>query len=145
MTAARKRNGPLRRVVLSVITRDADGKVLMLRRAPECGGRWTFPGGRVEAKETLIDACRREVMEETGLMVDPVKEIGRRPSSDEDGQKLFYFACRVTDGVPRLQEPDKFVDLQWFSPEEVAEKAEGRLYKSVRSFFDRERQIPLTV
>lgn len=145
ITAARKGDRSKVRVVLSIITRDADGKVLMLRRAPGCGGRWIFPGGRVEPSETLSAACRREVFEETGLTVDPVKQIGRRTSPEESEENLFYFSCRVKDGVPSLREPDKFVDLQWFSPEEVAEKAEGRLYKRVRSFFDRERQIPLTV
>lgn len=43
---------------------------MLVRRAhaPE-QGRWAVPGGRVNAGETLVDAVRREVAEETGLYV----------------------------------------------------------------------------
>jgi ADP-ribose pyrophosphatase YjhB (NUDIX family) len=47
-----------------------EGALLLVQRgrAPEAG-RWTIPGGRVEAGETLAQAVERELLEETGLEV----------------------------------------------------------------------------
>jgi acetyl-CoA carboxylase carboxyl transferase subunit beta len=48
-----------------------DGNLLLIQRAHDPGaGRWAIPGGRVEPGETLAEAARREVLEETGLEVD---------------------------------------------------------------------------
>lgn len=48
-----------------------DGRLLVIERAHDPGaGRWSLPGGRVEAGEALADALAREVSEETGLAVD---------------------------------------------------------------------------
>lgn len=44
------------------------GEVLLVRRGGATfGGLWSFPGGHVEWGETIEDAARREVLEETGL------------------------------------------------------------------------------
>ncbi|MBI2170190.1 MAG: NUDIX domain-containing protein [Actinobacteria bacterium] len=46
------------------------GRLLLIRRAtPPAAGRWSLPGGRVQAGETLHEAVVREVAEETGLEV----------------------------------------------------------------------------
>ena len=51
--------------------------LLLVRRdrAPEAG-RWSLPGGRVEAGETLAEAVVREVAEETGLSVRCGRFVG---------------------------------------------------------------------
>ncbi|MDT8406419.1 MAG: NUDIX hydrolase [Methylococcales bacterium] len=44
------------------------GQVLLIERGkPPAEGLWSIPGGRLEAGESLIEACQREVKEETGL------------------------------------------------------------------------------
>ena len=53
------------------------GHLLMVQRATSPGiGRWSIPGGKVESGETLADALRREIAEETGLDVRVGQMIG---------------------------------------------------------------------
>lgn len=45
-------------------------QVLLIRRGqPPAQGLWSVPGGRQESGETLVEACAREILEETGLAV----------------------------------------------------------------------------
>lgn len=39
-------------------------------------GTWSYPGGRVEIDETVEDAARREVLEESGLIVGKLELLG---------------------------------------------------------------------
>ena len=56
-----------------------DGKVLLLRKAKYEGnggkeGKWNNPGGRVEPGEHWQDALRREVLEETGIIIELINK-----------------------------------------------------------------------
>jgi ADP-ribose pyrophosphatase YjhB (NUDIX family) len=54
-----------------------DGRLLLVRRGRGAGqGLWSIPGGRVEGGEPMADAVAREVLEETGLAVDPGQWVG---------------------------------------------------------------------
>jgi ADP-ribose pyrophosphatase YjhB (NUDIX family) len=53
-------------------------RVLLIQRAhPPAQGRWSLPGGRVERGEALSEALAREMLEETGLVVEvgPLIEV----------------------------------------------------------------------
>lgn len=58
----------------SVIVVNAAGEILMQQRQDD--GTWSYPGGRVEIDETVEDAARREVLEESGLMVGKMELLG---------------------------------------------------------------------
>jgi 8-oxo-dGTP diphosphatase len=63
---------------VGAVVQDAAGRLLLIRRGHDPhAGLWSLPGGRVEAGETLEQAVRREVLEETGLRVTPGAVVGR--------------------------------------------------------------------
>ena len=49
--------------------------VQRVRTADEFGGLWEIPSGKVEPEERLVDACRREAYQETGLTLDPLEAV----------------------------------------------------------------------
>ena len=56
---------------------DERGRLLLVKRAnPPAQGLWSIPGGRVEPGESAEIAVVREVLEETGLMVTILREVG---------------------------------------------------------------------
>ena len=70
------------------------GRALIIRRAHEPRkGEWSLPGGHLDLGESLIDAVRREVKEETGLDVHPgpIVETFDRVHRDPDGRVHFHF------------------------------------------------------
>ena len=83
---------------------DSSGALLMERRS-DCG-RWGLPGGAVEAHEALEDALRREIREETGLVVstssllcvsvDPSR-IVRYPDGNVVRLLTFAYTAEVED------------------------------------------------
>jgi len=96
-----------------------DGKLLLVRRAREpAKGIYTFPGGRVEFGESLTEALAREVMEETGLVIEIVGPIGYReylPSRTGHGHFVILpFAARWVANEVALN--DELDDARWLVP-----------------------------
>lgn len=103
-----------------------DGKLLVVRRARKPAlNLYSFPGGGVEAGETLSEAVTREVREETGLDVEPVALAGEREVivRDPEGRVerhfvILCFATRWRAGEPVLNE--ELDDARWIEPSELA-------------------------
>jgi 8-oxo-dGTP diphosphatase len=71
-----------------------DGRALIVKRGHEPRkGEWSLPGGLVNLGESLVDAVRREVKEETGLDVHPgpIVETFDRVHRDPDGRIRYHF------------------------------------------------------
>lgn len=71
-----------------------DGRALVVKRAHEPRkGEWSLPGGLLELGESLHDAVRREIKEETGLDIDvgPIVETFDRVHRDDLGRIRYHF------------------------------------------------------
>jgi len=83
------------------------GRVLLVERGKEpVKGVWSLPGGVVEVGEYLKDAVCREVREETGLEVEPVRvaEVFERIMPGPDGRPEYHYVlidylCKITGGI----------------------------------------------
>ena len=99
------------------------GRVLLVKRgrAP-AKGLFAFPGGRVEAGETLEQAVRRELHEETGLAAGAVSLLTTIDIEPETpGQKGFALNVFAgTQPAGRLTPGDDAADAGWYSLDEIA-------------------------
>jgi 8-oxo-dGTP diphosphatase len=71
-----------------------NGKALIIKRAHEPRkGEWSLPGGLLELGESLQDAARREIKEETSLDIEvgPVIETFDRVHRDDQGKIRYHF------------------------------------------------------
>ncbi len=101
-------------------------KILLVRRAnPPMQGEWSLPGGLVETGETTQEAVVREVVEETGLQVEPVKlaEVFERILRDPQGRVEYHFVlldylCHVTSGDAHAA--SDVTDVRWAKLDELA-------------------------
>jgi 8-oxo-dGTP diphosphatase len=71
-----------------------EGRVVLVKRRFEpLAGKWTIPGGAVEVGETLEASVAREMLEETGFVVEvgPVVEVLDRITRDDSSRVLYHF------------------------------------------------------
>ena len=75
------------------------------------GLKWEFPGGKVEANETLQEALTREIYEELNININVYEKIAEEKYKDSEiNIVLHYFLCSIKDGVISLNEHEA---MQW--------------------------------
>jgi len=104
-------------VVAAIIRKD--DKILITQRPDNVhlARLWEFPGGKVEAGESLQMALRREIREELGIEIRVNEKL---LSLDYDyptkSVRLHFFYCTVLDGDAQ---PINVADLRWVSPHDI--------------------------
>ncbi|HEX4257373.1 MAG TPA: NUDIX domain-containing protein [Streptosporangiaceae bacterium] len=105
---------------MGAIVRDGAGRLLLIQRGhdPEAG-RWSLQGGRIEPGESDAQALVREMLEETGLIVEPGPLIGavERPGPAGSVLDIRDYAATVTGGT--LRAGDDAADARWVPSADV--------------------------
>ena len=105
------------------------------RRNDREGGKWEFPGGKVEPGEDPRQAMRRELEEELALKVAVGKVIDVISELDGDNQLiLIYFECAIVAGTPL---PLQCEQVMWGNIDQIdgldKPAADHRFWKDLRS------------
>jgi mutator protein MutT len=104
---------------IAIITRGEKVLVCQRRNDDKFGGLWEFPGGKVEAGETVEDCLHREVREELGIAVRIVKSF---PPVDHQYPHAFIrlhpFHCQWESGVVQHLACQ---DSRWIDPQNLTD------------------------
>ena len=113
----------LRRPVVGIaaVARDADGRVLLVRRADT--GTWALPGGTLEWGETLASTLPRELDEECGVAAPTDVEVCgvySRPDRDPRFHAVtIVVRCRVAAPATGPKNPLEIREAKFFAVEDV--------------------------
>ncbi len=90
----------------AVLTRRSDSgcEVLLVKRGTEpAEGKWSVPGGAIELGENARDAIKREIMEECGLEIRPVRVFDVFDSIVRDDRGRLRYQYVIIDFVAEAE------------------------------------------
>lgn len=120
------REYPARPIIgVGTVVWHGDRVLLVQRGRPPRQGHWSLPGGAQQLGESLADAARREVLEETGLTVDLGDVIATVDSieRDPDGRVRYHYTLidfTAEAHGAELVPGDDAADARWFDLDQIA-------------------------
>ena len=112
---------------------DDERRILLVKMA--YGNQsWTTPGGAVEDGETIDEALKREVLEETGYIVEPKHVIGVYSKQEEQETIIFIVGSIVsrTDWKPN----DEISNVKFFAENELPSPMNLRPQLRIKDAFE---------
>ena len=120
---------------------EKDGKYLLVQGAREKWyGKWDLPAGHLGSNETIFEATKREIKEESGLDVEltGVCQIGNEKRKDEIFISIIFSTKVLSDNIKF--NPNEILDVKWFSYEELLSmKEQLRIEKMILGAIDNMR------
>lgn len=111
------RSNTVPRVGVGVIVLKGNKVLLGKRKNSHGPGTWNFPGGHLDFGETLEDCARREVLEESGVIVKNIRKGPYTNDFFESEGKHYITIFMLADwesGEAEILEPDKCDGWAWF-------------------------------
>jgi 8-oxo-dGTP diphosphatase len=106
-------------VDIALVTGGRAPRILLIRRKHEpFAGKWALPGGFVNMDESLEDAARRELLEETGVRPARIEQLHTfgDPGRDPRGRIIsVVYLARVDAATVTPQAADDAAEAGWHS------------------------------
>ncbi len=123
---------PRRHGVVAVVVRD--GRFLVICRSDKviAPGMIGFPGGGIEGKESEDETLVREIREELGVKITPVRRVWR--SVTPWNVELAWWLGRIDNEQAMKPDPAEVASTHWVSTDEMRELP--NLLESMHHFLD---------
>jgi len=121
------------------------GAILLgLRKRSHGAGTWSIPGGLIEEDETVEEAAKRELHEETGIVPTSMRVLPApawlrfysKPGGTQGYVTLYAHAFVAEDTSAMLREPEKCAEWRWINTSFVDQDWPGKLFASLQDLFD---------
>ena len=111
-------NNSILTVICGIIT-NTDGKIFIARRKKDklLGGKWEFPGGKIEKDETQKECLQRELNEEFAMQIKVGERLGENEHQYENFSILLIaYNCEFISATFELMDHDAY---EWVSKESL--------------------------
>lgn len=122
----KERHKTISAVFLVLLKDENDKKQVLLQLRQNTGymdGKWDLcSSGHVEKNELIEKAIIRETKEEIGVIIkkEDIRFVHLR-HWEEENYFNFFFTCEKFDGMPKIMEPEKCLELKWFDLDNLPE------------------------
>ncbi len=108
----------MNKVVVAAVIKNIDGQLLAVhlnKEKPE--GVWVMPGGKLKEGENARDCVVREVKEELGIDIKPIKIAGVGEVDYNNGNiwVFIYYLSEIISGIPAPQEENKTLEVKYIN------------------------------
>ncbi len=124
--------GAIRRIIVCPVIRNKEDEYLICKMPDNRGcypGQWAIPGGGIEDNEKIIDAIKREIVEELGdkLIISEIiplmfKDTFRTKIYADGSKKKVYMICLLFDCLAEntiVKLNDEFVSYAWVKKDDL--------------------------
>jgi 8-oxo-dGTP pyrophosphatase MutT (NUDIX family) len=103
----------------------------LLRNDPKHPGAWGLPGGKVEGKESLLDAMKRECEEELGSFPDTIKIVPIEQFTSADNHFIYhtFFAVVGEEFTPTLN--NEHLGYAWVNTDTIPKPLHPGLWSTI--------------
>ena len=103
----------------------------LLRNDPKHPGSWGLPGGKVEKKESLLDAIKRECSEEIGSFPDTIRIVPIEQFTSADNHFVYhtFFAVVADEFTPKLN--DEHQGYAWVDSDTIPKPLHPGLWSTI--------------
>ncbi len=125
------------RIVVGIVVEQSH-VLLVKRRQREGDLMWAFPGGGVQDDEREDEAVQRELLEELGLRVQPVKRLGAREHPSTGAHVAYWLCTRLradeatTATTLQVLDLDELEEARWVLAREVPSLITSDIFTPVR-------------
>lgn len=121
--------------IVSKVNKNNQKEYLLVSAKRDFGeftGFYYPPGGHIEEGENKNQALRREIEEELGIEIEPVKEIAETPG-DVEGQITYWWLCNFKGGDLKIDK-EEIADANFFTEDKIRQL---KLWPATKQFFER--------
>ena len=106
---------PVPRAIVGALIFDENRQLFLMRSSGKYGSQWIVPGGKIDFGETILNALKREIREETGLILKDIEFKGIRELIEPDRHFIFLEHTATAINTNQVILNSEATEYGWFT------------------------------